>query len=726
MSTEADTHAKPPVPALAAEDVPGDWRQIQDEWRDRNYTTLRRAVAALEGDAVDAVDDLLFGADAGAAERAREVLHAAFAAAAASADGPLLLALYVHGRCLEKWERTEDYARIGAVLAALAEAAGTGVPDWAADPVSARMLDLVVRQAQAVTAAMSVEDGLRCSCPVAVGSRSRAVVDAVERVLADELALGEGLGELRDVVRTDAETTLRYFQAIERIADVVLTFVQEEVPRAVDYFDDVLAALDGVAKGDVYESELRAHAACLESLRGSSAKPRLHVAEARVLYLWPFALRAKGHEPGADTDDAVVARVRRGELASFLAERGFDAAPAEELELNDLWVVPESPEPGFGGASIMLPELAVRTTAGYWLEPFTVQIRLSRLGNHEVRIESRLADAGLHEVNQALRRGSYAMGAEEIRSGSRTWDTLSAYVEDVVRAVADGLESTAVVDLASRFHVVLGARAMSVVDETGRARPAALADLERCVGSTLLLHPVQHLATALEEWARYPEPSVANLVAGEGFAGDLVARTDNTTVLFMPSSPEWLIDEYEEMIDFMASIPSLMNLWERIVSERDRDLEQALDDEPPIEVLHQHRRRILELERLIRGRLAFLHSQALCRTRAQRRFLDQLWTAAGLDALEAQLESRLALLSDRERRIAAMVSVLDERRRRRQGARVEMVLAFLAAAAVSGVVLWFMEAFSVNGRSWAWGEAGVQLAIAAVVVGLIFRLRRSE
>ena len=85
------------------------------------------------------------------------------------------------------------------------------------------------------------------------------------------------------------------------------------------------------------------------------------------------------------------------------------------------------------------------------------------------------------------------------------------------------------------------------------------------MGASLLFHPVRHLATALEEWIRYPHPIVDNLLEQQGFADDLVARTDNTTVTYMPASAEWLVDEYQEMIEFVASIPPLLTLWQNRV-----------------------------------------------------------------------------------------------------------------------------------------------------------------
>jgi hypothetical protein len=54
--------------------------------------------------AIDDIDGLLFADEAPTDQQALRVLTDAFAAATDTPDGPLLLALYVHGLCLEKWE----------------------------------------------------------------------------------------------------------------------------------------------------------------------------------------------------------------------------------------------------------------------------------------------------------------------------------------------------------------------------------------------------------------------------------------------------------------------------------------------------------------------------------------------------------------------------------------------------------------------------------------------
>ena len=87
-----------------------------------------------------------------------------------------------------------------------------------------------------------------------------------------------------------------------------------------------------------------------------------------------------------------------------LHRKGFRPKKARELELNDLWDRLDVSELGhsYSGATIELSPITVRTTAEDKPLEFQAEVRLSRLGNHVVRVWSRLCDASLHDVNQAF------------------------------------------------------------------------------------------------------------------------------------------------------------------------------------------------------------------------------------------------------------------------------------------------------------------------------------
>jgi F0F1-type ATP synthase assembly protein I len=235
------------------------------------------------------------------------------------------------------------------------------------------------------------------------------------------------------------------------------------------------------------------------------------------------------------------------------------------------------------------------------------------------------------------------------------------------------------------------------------------------------------------------------LLEGQAYAGDLVVRTENTTFAYMPGSPEWLIDEYEDMIEFVASVPPLLTLLENRMRELDgrisdnvlRDLGQRIrEGEDPLRELEDHETEIRILESTIRRQLAVLHSPELVRTRAQRQFLNRLWEAAGLPAVERDLEQRLDRLAERQQRIATLVSAIDQRIRRQQrdaaekaerkqqerAKRIErpvkIVGGVLGVAALAEVLSWLNDVYDVGGPAWAWGEAALLVAIAGLALVL--------
>ena len=149
---------------------------------------------------------------------------------------------------------------------------------------------------------------------------------------------------------------------------------------------------------------------------------------------------------------------------------------AEPLALNDIWV-----EPGYSGAVIRCRRSGSRrrrrsrigggAQSAEELE-FTAEARLSRLGNHYLRVKAKkgLDKADLNEVNQALRRGTRGMGPEKLESTDRTWPTFRAYAKDIINEIAKAL-GTKPVDEKVSFHVVLGARSISEKWPSGAHRP---------------------------------------------------------------------------------------------------------------------------------------------------------------------------------------------------------------------------------------------------------------
>ena len=716
-----------------------EWSKIAEEWRERSHAGLRQAVEAIDGVPLRSLDALLDSVDGGHEEPGR-VLRSAFRAAGSRPDGRALLATYVYAKCLEKWERAEGHDEIRAVLDALrAETLRLAADGDEGD----RALRMVAEHASCMSDAMRVENAVNCSCPIDVGNWAKRIVERTGAMLdapADP-------AEPARLLRSDAETQRLYFGAVGEVADSVLEFLIEGKPGPGPFGGTIeslrRAEEHEAVRGDVYESELRAHRATLSALDDRAPDPRIWIDAAEVVYLYPFAFGGRfgdAHE--------VVKRARLAGEAWELAD-GIAPLSVEQLYLTDVWERPGEERPMYAGATLTLPSVSVTPTAG---EEYTfeceVEVRLSELGNHHVRVHSRLDDTDVHDLNQALRRASRSMGEEILRCGDRRWGRFVDFAEEVIHGVGASLwapepvpAGDVVGDPTTDFHVVLAARGLSIQRAGGESAPARVDELATAVGGSLRFHPVRHLATSLEEWIRYPQPKVENLMEGAAYVDDLAVRTANTTVLYMPSTPEWVFDEYEEMIEFTASLPPLLASWEKRVIDYESRLERDLpeltrpgatgqeeDAGLPrnldlVEILRRDAA-LRELQVRIRDDIAQFHSPRLVRDRVHREFLDRLWTAAALPRLEDELQRRLEIVSSLTERLSSIASGIAEENRRRTELYVQLILGAIAAVSLIDLFLWINGEFGVEHQAWSIVETVALLLVAVAMVTIILRQRR--
>jgi hypothetical protein len=388
----------------------------------------------------------------------------------------------------------------------------------------------------------------------------------------------------------------------------------------------------------------------------------------------------------------------------------------------------------------------------YRLEPleFTAEVRLSKLGNHYLRIRSELRDGTLHDLNQALRRASPGMGDETVTSAGGEWtrfvsgdDEDPGYVEAIIAGAAKRVGAEIVGDPTSDFHIGVGIRRATIQGGDAAGSPPDADDLRQAVGSSLLFHSVGDHATSLEEWVRYPAPEVENLMEGAGSVGDLIMRTPDTTVLYLPTSPEWLCGEYEEMTEFVASLPPLLALWERRIRERAKELERAMADlrtagddaGERLGQIHRDEAELHEVQAEIRAALADLHSPRLVDSRTTRAFLDRVWMAAGLPALETGLERQMAISATLQERLAALASGIAEDNRRQLEKRqrqaeqrqqrlqrfVEAGLGVITLTSLAGLFDWLNAGFEIERMSFIWLEVGLLVGSIVALVALLLK-----
>ncbi|MBB3087007.1 hypothetical protein [Geodermatophilus sabuli] len=746
-----------------------DWEQVADEWRVRKNDTLRGALLLYLSPAdLDLLEEMLRISASGAVneDEARRRMGHLFTVVAEQPHGALLLTLYTYSLCLETWELSTGYARITVVLDALAEEAPVVSGSEAGDA----LLRAAVALAEAQEPSMATENAFNCSCPVTAQQEGAAVLDRVRPVL-DVLGRREpGDPELRpvaDLLTQDARVLAAYFDCVQRAAAVVEAWIggADDIDERLSQAEEAIRyAEQGVLRNDVYGTEARSHRLALEALHRQLGRRRIHVEDATVTYCYPFSL------PRMSPGLAV-------ELAGSLGGRSFGGVQVEQvddLKLTDVWRSNDERGRSHGGVRLVLAPLRVTTLAGQVVQ-YDVEMRISRLGNHYLRMETRLLDADIHVVNQTLRRASMLMGEEHIDSAGLRWTKCGDYADRVIRecavaltALADGRGSdegpTAqygaqlVVDVERFFTVLLSARSIVLVAPDGGRVRATGSDLPDATGYSLLSSPLRPAAVALEEWVMYDFKEPENLFAGIGFCEDLGIRTSNTTVLYMPNAPSWVHLGYEEMAEFVAALPPLFaGLESRLVDLSERldkevpDLRQRLHQlpGPDLTPLYERQFEVHHLEAESERLVALLKSPRLCQSSSHRQFLDAVMDRAVVRGMESDLHRQLAVLSHQHDRLTRVVDAVvssrrreeqhsreererqdaldrqrEEEARRVQQGRLNVLLAFVGVTALAELFGWLDNSFGVRTR-WGWAP-WAELAVIGLGIVLIVVLSRAS
>ncbi|TCC21723.1 hypothetical protein [Kribbella speibonae] len=412
------------------------------------------------------------------------------------------------------------------------------------------------------------------------------------------------------------------------------------------------------------------------------------------------------------------------------------------MHLSDIWN-----EDVYNGRVVTLPPINVRTTAGLDLR-HTVELRLSNLGNHYIRIEHDSGELGLHDIYQGFRRALPIMGEEKVTwledGDGRSWKRLHEFANEVLEDLAEQVGNAELsewyADLQKNFHVVLEIRRARVRDAAGDEREATGQDSAETAGQ-LLLNPITSYATALEEWTRRRVPEVHNLCGDAGYDTDMIARTDNTTLVVLPGSPNWVYLGEEEKVEFVASLPPLLQRWRQEL----RDRKNALDKTLKAGGLEKTKRRQVEEDRMsvarhvadVRLGLDRLHSQRLVPAGVQRRLVDRLYEAAGLTRYEDELDEEICEVEALYDLVAAHVGVVEEEKARdeeiatsKYQGRMQAALGVLAVLSLVGLfdaINQFTQASAADRVPSVWASmelAFVLLTATAIAVGFWLTGRR--
>jgi hypothetical protein len=518
---------------------------------------------------------------------------------------------------------------------------------------------------------------------------------------------------------------------------------------AADLDQAILQLRDGdhdvlLEKND--RSEVRAHRLSLEAMRSRAGDPWIRIDHGKITYVYPFGLRETDSTGLNQTDFTVIVDRIRAEAKDWtLAGVAVDYVEPE-LQLDNMWaaqpleVGPEHLQDGqrgsrLSGASIKLPDVRISLDEVVLTE-VTAEIVVSDLGNHHVRFEAELLEAWPHEVQFELFRAAPQHGEAQVGfvGNGTPWLRLSELAAELIRSLHQRINEPSKQFIlsaqAGTFHVVLSVHAASTtIGPAGTVRtPVSSAqEVIAAMGGGMLLSPVRNAVTSFAEWTKY-NPNAATIVSGVGFVTDVVARTANTTVLVMPGTPDWNIDTYRGIAEFVASLDGLVASWfdqlnahlkliRRITGQIDAD---ARPSTRTIEGFNERLRgEQVRLQNFIaeaRSLQQLLRSPVLVESPLDAEILRKLMSAAQFERVENDFADKTReLLEDR---LGSRLTDIADRRERKRRAALDMLVAFVTAAGVSGLVQVFEGGTSVGWSRPQSAAVAVGVLLGAVVMVL--------
>ncbi|MFG3137177.1 hypothetical protein ACGFZA_13310 [Streptomyces sp. NPDC048211] len=676
---------------------------------------------------------------------AAEILRQWEKAAIAPGGVPFLL-LFVLTAVEAEWNISYDFEPLWETLAAAARCLRErGARLDASDQLSGRA---VVALMESVAAQIQAENAM-----------VTGQLDAQEAALNAAVVKAGEAGELaRQAASGHPDLSHYLLVRIAEIDDVCGVAVARAV-RGVQEFlatgeplDQAIAQIEVAEAGAHvtdygYLSELRAHRLALLSLAERKDAQWLRVEHGKIVYLYPFAVRGVAPE---EVLDAVATQ------SAYWALGGTRPVSVNSsLNLDDVWNGSDAFKRRYGGALVELPDVLISSSDGCLLERVRAEIRFSRLGNHYVRFSREIADAGPAVLYAATLRAAPEYGSTRVAfsGGSAQWRRLSELSLDLAEDVcerlgdAEGRAGSRALASPGMFHVVVAVNAATTTrGPAGETRQEVhtAAGLQGVMGAQLLTNPVTHLIGSIAEWARYT-PTSDLTTTMTGLTGEQIVRTSNTTAIIAPGMADFTHNSRGHIVEFVASLDGLFTGWslelvdhyQRVeafrarvdTAERDqRGSSQAL--RALAHELDAERVRLNDFATSVRSTITFIRSPSLVSSPVVadvlRRVLDGSTfhqRVAELNAMieevaKDQLGTSIAKLA---RQREEQETQEEERREGRQRAKLEVFLAVIAAAGVSGVVQVLQAGFfqSRDAAMWAAGSVSA-IFIAALGLGYLF------
>lgn len=602
-----------------------------------------------------------------------------------------------------------------------------------------------------------------------------------------QAGVGSQLLALLALLWDDLSGTLPYFDLVaDHIApasEVFLTNLaarerDEETAEVLRAAADRCRAFEQSEAGrwSVFATEVRAQRIPLETAAAHCRSPELRTLElaaTEVTYLYPFGLPVAA--TGVDVLPQLMASLGRPDRGPApITELAGARVAIDDAPRTDGWLASTAIQKAdYQAYRAVFPdhELVLTTTDGVTLVGLDVDVRLSGMGNHYVRIrlgtdtrrENGPAETAwtAHDLEQAIRRGGQVGGVEQVWLRARTpgsvdtarVDSLLAFATWIVRDLATAahrVENSSAAELAQDLEVAAGflARYGQILVTVGQANVVLRGgqrvplvdpdDLGGVVGVPVALTAQRPLAQSPLEWITYarPEESIRTVRTLSGrIRRELIWCSGDVTVVFGPTAPHWQLLVTQAQAEFAASLIGVYwrrQQWlRRVVDDAGPALDPRHDDAVELAAVESMEARLSDAIRHVQLLVDRANEHRLSKDQQGREVTHHLMRLNGVAELERSvgatvqaalgtqriLQDRLAALREEERkRLAQQREVRAERAQRRRQRPVEVLLTVLAVLGLIDLFAWSNEAWGVSGnRVWWLVELGVIAAIGAVV-----------
>jgi hypothetical protein len=622
----------------------------------------------------------------------------------------VLLILYLTHECNQTWESTYRFGPIQMSLRAAHRA-------WRATTAAPARGDAAVVAALAAAALLdqeiAVESALTTISLNRVTTASAAAVRSATRLARLAARARAAAPVLADLLAERAASALACYRALCDAAGTADRFLVGDGtinPRSTGTAgkpENLDEHLD-----DTRRSEVRAHRMSLRELTARESDPWLTLDLAKITYLYPFGIRTPEHQ-------GVVQAVRdHGFEWKFAGAQAVDVR--NWLGLDDMWEGTDLRRRRFEGAVLELPQVTI-DVGGRRVASLQTELRFSQLGNHSLRFVGTVEDAGPQEVYAALFRAAPQHGRGRVRCGSDgpVFDRLSDLAAEIVNTLPQYLHDASVSMGRGTYHVILSVLEASIGAGPNAARSSRgvvtdARELSAAVGGQILLHPVTNSVGSVVEWCRY-QPDPEAVISGVGRKEDMVVRTCNTTLLAMPASPRFVLEMYESVAEFVASLDGMYAAWHDELTHYYSTVLEVLSNRPSDIDFEAYGTRLQDFVADARAVLALISSPQLVSSPVDAEIVNRFLATSGFDAVRADFNAKVDdVLNDRFARIAAAARIREERAREVQQHRINTLLAVIAAVGVSGMFQLLQAGFD-----WQWSGAVILFSLVLVIAALV-------